>query len=95
MTRGCQKRIIHIKETDSALFEEAYFILRSGIGEKHRHTIETQMINEADRLIKESSAFTYPSRLSRRGSFARPFAIGAAISALISITALLFVHLIF
>lgn len=51
MLRGCQKRIIYMKDTGSSLFEEAYFILRS---DKEYHTMcEDDMVREARRLISE------------------------------------------
>ena len=53
MTRGCQKKIIHIKETDSTLYEEAYFILRRGVGEGFDQPGKDQLIKEANRIIDE------------------------------------------
>ena len=32
--RGCEKRIYHVKNTESELFDEAYFILKVG-GKSH------------------------------------------------------------
>lgn len=81
MTRGCQKKIIHIKETDSTLYEEAYFILRRGVGEGFNQPGKDQLMKEANRIIDESMSFAYPSgHKKKRGSFFAPFAIGATIS---------------
>ena len=81
MTRGCEKRIIHIKDTDSALFEEAYFVLRSGVTRKRQPHSEDQMIKEANRLIKDSLTFAYPSKSEKKSrSFIKAFAIGAVFS---------------
>lgn len=51
LLKGCQKRILHIKNTDSALFEEAYFILKPANGE----TKEDDMVKEAERILKSAS----------------------------------------
>ena len=94
MTRGCEKRIIHIRETNSALFEEAYFVLRSDVTKKRQAHSEDQMIKEADRLIKDSLSFAYPSRSAKKSRQAvKAFIIGAAFSgavfAVIALTLLL------
>ena len=52
MVRGCQRRVIFIKNTWSQVFSEAYFIVddKQGAGS---HT-ESDMIKEANRIIDES-----------------------------------------
>lgn len=86
MTRGCEKRIIHIKDTDSALFEEAYFVLRSGVTKRRQVHSEDQMIKEANRLIKDSLSFAYPSKSAKKSrSFIKAFIIGAAFSGVLSV----------
>ncbi len=51
MVRGYQKRIIHLKSTESALFDEAFFLVNEktteGMGEK-------ELIREANRIVDES-----------------------------------------
>ena len=51
MVRGYQKRIIHLKNTDSAVFDEAFFLVNEkntqGMGEK-------ELIMEANRIVDES-----------------------------------------
>ncbi len=77
MKRGCQKQIIHIKDTGSAIFEEAYFVLRAGAGGR-RAPCSDELLREADRLIGESMTFAYPSKNKRkRPAFLTPLAIGA------------------
>lgn len=52
MVRGCQRRVVFIKNTDSKIFSEAYFIL-SDEAYKESHTDE-DIIREANRIIDES-----------------------------------------
>ena len=51
MIKGNQKKVIHIKNTDSRIFDEAYFILKEGI---LLSVPENDMINEANRIIEEN-----------------------------------------
>ena len=52
MVRGCQKKIIYLKNTQSNMFEEAYFVIKDNLFyEKDR---EGDMIDEANRILKES-----------------------------------------
>ena len=70
MLKGCQKKIIVMKNTGSPIFEEAYFILSENA--QRAHTSERDMISEANRIIRESGAgkadrfaplyFPHPSR---------------------------------
>ena len=51
MVRGYQKRIIHLKNTESAVFDEAFFLVNErnsvGVGEK-------ELIREANSIVDES-----------------------------------------
>ena len=51
MLRGCQKKIIVMKNTGSPMFDEAYFILSENA--LRAHASERDMINEANRIISE------------------------------------------
>ena len=51
MIRGNRKSIIHIKDTESRIFDEAYFILKEGIA---LSVPKNDMINEANRIIEEN-----------------------------------------
>lgn len=48
MVKGCQRRVLHLKNTDSGLFEEAFFLLRDpgGAGVSHG-----DMVREANRIL--------------------------------------------
>ena len=50
--RGYQRRVIFLKNTGSALFEEAYFVMRRE--EKTERRREADMVAEADRIIEEN-----------------------------------------
>ena len=50
--RGYQKRVIYMKNPGSAVFEEAYFVLRDG-EETAGGTFD--IIEEANRIIKENT----------------------------------------
>lgn len=77
--RGSEKRVIFVRDTGSRIFEEAYFIVRRGIGEGEETTGEDDMIREARRIVRESAA-DYPARARRRRRWGRllSFLAGAA-----------------
>ena len=50
MVRGCQKKIIYLKNTDSEVFDEAYFVLRD---ERLGTVEECDMVKEANRILGE------------------------------------------
>ena len=49
MIKGCERRIIYIRDTGSAVFREAYFILRDGAPS----VPQKDMVAEAERIIRE------------------------------------------
>ena len=50
MVRGCQKKIIYLKNTGSDVFDEAYFIIR----DKARASSDNvDMVKEANRILDE------------------------------------------
>ena len=51
MVKGSQRRVIHVKNTKSGIFDEAYFILKEEI---LLSVPENDMINEANRIIEEN-----------------------------------------
>ena len=52
MAKGCQKKTIHIKDMQSRFYEEAYFVLKSGVGDTG--AAYDDMIEEAVRIATES-----------------------------------------
>ena len=49
MVRGCQKKIIYLKNTDSEVFDEAYFIVKDNT--KCDVMGECDMVEEANRIL--------------------------------------------
>lgn len=86
--RGYQKRVVYLKNPGSAIFEEAYFIIRERPdGDDDEKTI----MDEANRIIEENSS---GGRKKRRGRFLGvflPFTLGITVgfAALFIITAVI------
>ena len=51
--RGYQKSVIHLKNVDSSVFEEAYFVIKPRL-QKRENEKEPDFIKEANRIIEES-----------------------------------------
>lgn len=93
MLRGCQRRIVYIKDTENRIFEEAYFILRRGVSGQGRIPSDDDMLREAGALINTAMPYIYPSARSGRGKlkYAAAFALGAVTCfAIFAITLLFF-----
>ena len=60
MVRGCQKKIIYVKNTDSKVFDEAYFVLSDKIPEA---TEECDMVEEANRILGECVSYKEKRRI--------------------------------
>ena len=52
MVRGYQRRVVFLKNTGSALFDEAYFLM-SERGQNNSPS-ESEMVKEANRIISEN-----------------------------------------
>ncbi len=81
--QGYQRKVIHIKNTGSYLFDEAYFVLsRDG---EDLHIGEDDMVSEANRIINEKNYLRLKnsplSRYKRQIIFT---ALGVAIGVLAS-----------
>lgn len=50
--RGYQRRVIYLKNTGSALFDEAYFVVKENGGARAQ---SGDMVSEATRIIRENS----------------------------------------
>ena len=51
MVRGCQKKIIYLKNTGSEVFDEAFFVVRD---KEIGYSDECDMVREATRILDES-----------------------------------------
>ena len=86
MVKGCQRKTIHIKDTGSKYYEEAYFVLRPGVSETVRR--DNDMISEAIRIAGESMNCAYPAKkknkaFSRVVSFVAGVISGGVLSAVV------------
>lgn len=80
MLKGCQKQVVVLRGKNGDIFEEAYFILRSGVSKSGL----PEMLCEANRIVEA----TKPCQQKRKGLsavvkgiilFAVGFAVGAGI----------------
>ena len=80
--RGCQKKVIFLKNTGCELFDEAYFVVSRECEEKN--VCEDSMIAAANRIIKDSIELDKEKRKKRfiKGAIkiTLPFLLGAFIS---------------
>ncbi len=96
MLRGCQKRIFYVKNPESDIFDEAYFILRRGAGIPQGRggsgkTIPHSQIKlEAERLMTDagsgSARVGAKSKKERIAAFLLGIAVSAAIAFVLWIT---------
>ena len=93
MIKGCQRRIIMVKDTNSKYFDSAYFVLRNDLEPSAK---DSEMMSEARRMIgsyaPHRGAAAYPSARQRKRRISAALAIllsvgmflaGAALVALI------------
>lgn len=52
MVRGTQKKVVYLKNTGSAVFDEAFFIVKD---EKERGFSEEDLLREANRIVAEKA----------------------------------------
>jgi len=64
MFRGCQKKIIVLKNTGSDMFDEAYFILRESAASCASIT-QDDMIAEANRIVAANQLSSFCSHRAR------------------------------
>ncbi len=79
--RGYQKRVIYLKNTGSRHFEEAYFILREDADKKTPSG--TEMIEEANRIIKENFHKERCGFVSSKKWYILAFLIGGVAASLV------------
>lgn len=76
--KGCQKRIIQIKNLRDGIFDEAYFILRENAAATTRS--EEDMVKTAQRIMEENQ-ITLPRPTRRLPRHLVSFFAGAAAAA--------------
>ncbi len=82
--RGYQKKVIYMKNTGSALFEEAYFILRPDCEKENEHR-KTDMVSEANKIIRENFGLKKDGFFASHREAFISFIIGAFLSFIISL----------
>lgn len=65
MIKGCKKRVIYIKNTDSRIFEEAFFVVRCN--EDAKHYTEREMVAEAERIAEGADGESCIIKRKKRG----------------------------
>ena len=87
MIKGCERRMINIEDTDSELFESAYFIIRQNVP-LPKKTKREDIIREAAKIVGEKMEPNRSRRRERRRLWAERavvFAVGAAASAVAAV----------
>lgn len=89
MLRGCQKKIVFIKNTGSKVFDEAYFVISGKEGAPS--LTDEAMVDEAKRIIEDVTFGDRGNRLfcPKNLKILGIFSIGALVSGLI--TSLIFI----
>ena len=85
MIRGCQKRIYYVKNPESNIFDEAYFILRRNIPENTadgESVTEEDMKREAIRIVLQTEGEKEEIKKKSLDKVIA-FAAGAAVSSVI------------
>lgn len=54
MLKGCQRKIILLRNTGSSIFEEAYFVLKAD-ADTSQTLSEADMVNEARRIVEANT----------------------------------------
>ncbi|NLK38978.1 MAG: hypothetical protein GX303_01845 [Clostridiales bacterium] len=54
MLKGCQRKIILLRNTGSNIFEEAYFVLKAD-AEARQDLSESDMVSEARRIVEANT----------------------------------------
>lgn len=65
MIKGCTKRVVVVKDVQSDVFEEAYFILKPQDSKKKGLSNHGEFLSEANRLVSQNT--------DSSGIFIKPF----------------------
>ena len=84
--RGYQKRVIYLKNVESSVFEEAYFVIKPEIDKDSDFKKEKpDFIKEANRIIEESVGKKKSKKIDVGFKEISIFVLGFIISSLISL----------
>lgn len=88
--RGCQKKIVFLKNTGSPIFDEAYFILKNdGYELKSDKNVTRDMVCEANRIIEENFGIGRKRRIPRACLYVISFIFGALTALIIALPILI------
>lgn len=90
MIKGCERRIIYIRDTGSPVFKEAYFILRDGAPP----ISHGDMVAEAERIIRERTSPRTVETQKRPSVDRKNFLAGVLVSAGVFSAAILILALV-
>ena len=79
MVRGCEKRIYHVKNTESEIFDEAYLVLRRKGNSRAATPKEIEL--EAKRIVMGAAGDKSDLASKTKNVRLRAFLAGAALSA--------------
>lgn len=83
MIKGCQKRIVFLKNTGSEYFDEAYFVLKPDALERDEADIVSEATKIANMALDRGSRGLKHERIKRLGFFALGLAIGVTMTLLV------------
>lgn len=78
--RGCERKIIMLKGTDSEIFDEAYFLIRRDFKEDSRGG---EIVREAQRIVDMNTTKHRHVRRKKREKIA--FALGVTVGVIIGV----------
>ena len=82
MIRGCERRIYHVKNPESDIFDEAYFVLRRGYEPSSAVGRRAALDEEVRRLVS-GEGLPEPDLRPRLPGRIAAFVAGAAVSAVV------------
>ena len=80
--KGCQRKIVYLKNTKSAYFDEAYFIMKPNA----ENSGEESILREAERILGKAEPDKYKPQQQYRGGSVINFFIGALSGATVAFT---------
>lgn len=86
MFKGCQRKIIMLKNTGSGIFDEAYFVIKENATISNRVS-ENDMIAEANKILNENKLSDYCLKSVKKNQKLKRFIIMLSIVAFSAIIA--------
>lgn len=87
VVRGCQKKIIYLKNTRSSVFDEAYFVIKDST--LYESKDECDMVEEANKILSEAFDFDDMSVRKRIARFLKKNTISFIVGFILGIVSTL------